>query len=258
MGEAQGELDNPPTNVYMNPFMRENRVQLFQKTIVMTDMMIASTMHGGTYGGDFWKQGMHDRLIEQRRDIDSALWFNENHWARNSGGNIVMKTEGVIHQIRNNGGFRHTYGANCDKSELYGFLSLAKRGSKKKTMFIGDELGGMLEEILDTKYGNQAPMRRYGAIKGDNVIEVFQIRVLNVIVDVIRCPSWEGKYKKSGIILDDSYVYPLHFAPDKKGSRKARVEFWVGADGKPTENAQLLSQLGVGIGAGAVHGILEP
>ncbi|HRK00909.1 MAG TPA: hypothetical protein PL089_14965 [Ignavibacteria bacterium] len=259
-GEAHGENDSPPESVYMNPYLRKTRVQLFQKTIKMTDMMYASTTHGGTRGGNYWDDEMRDKAASMKIDMEDAFWINQNHMVTTSGtpAQVKTKTEGVFYQIANNGGFGLQYGSTADRADVKEFLRLSRLGSKKKTFFVGGDLMNDIEDAIEDKYSNTESITRYGPIAGDDVINVLRWRTNNIVVDIIRNPQWSGKYAKWGALLDDNYVKGYYYANDRKGSRKFRLEQAIQANGQPREEAQYLSHVGVGIASAPVHGILKP
>lgn len=265
LGSAHGENDSPPTNVYVNPYLRKTRVQLFQETIKMTDMMVASTMAGGTRGGNYWNQQMKDASAKMKIDIENAMVMNENHFIKagtgsigTSGGTVVTKTEGAFYQIANNGGTVLQYGASADKSDIKNFFRSMKYGSKKKTFFVGDDLMNDIEDAIEDRIIFNTPLNIYSPIGGDDVINVFRWRTNNLVVDIIRNPQWTDKYSKYGMLLDDGYVQGFNYAPDKKGSRKFRLEMGIQANGEPREEAQLLAHVGIGIECAPCHGIMKP
>jgi hypothetical protein len=266
LGSAHGENDSPPTNVYVNPYLRKTRVQLFQETIKMTDMMVASTMAGGTRGGDYWNQQMKDTSAKMKIDIENAMVMNENHFVKaggsiaigTAGGETLTKTEGAFYQIANNGGTVLQYGASADKSDIKSFFRSMKYGSKKKTFFVGSDLMNDIEDAIEDRIIFNQPLNIYSPIGGDDVINVFRWRTNNLVVDIIRNPQWVDKYSKWGMLLDDGYVQGYHFAPDKKGSRKFRLEMGIESNGQPREEAQLLAHVGIGIECAPCHGIMKP
>jgi hypothetical protein len=265
LGSAHGENDSPPTNVYVNPYLRKTRVQLFQETIKMTDMMVASTMAGGTRGGNYWDQQMKDTSAKMKIDIENAMVMNENHFIKagtgtigTAGGTVVTKTEGAFYQIANNGGTVLQYGASADKSDIKNFFRSMKYGSKKKTFFVGNDLMNDIEDAIEDRIIFNTPLNIYSPIGGDDVINVFRWRTNNLVVDIIRNPQWTDKYAKYGMLLDDGFVQGFNYAPDKKGSRKFRLEMGIEANGEPREEAQLLAHVGIGIECAPCHGIMKP
>lgn len=259
MGESMTEDDPTPEAVYMDPYMRKSRVQLFEKSIKMTDMMIAATMNGGTYGGNWWDEENRDKVAEQKRDAEIAMWFNENHFITKTANKVRTKTEGLIYQIENNGGQVVPVGSTLDKADWKEFVRSLKIGdSVYKTVFCGDNVMNSLEDIIEDKYTFQQPIKRYGPIAGEDAINVFQYKTGGVIVDLIRCPLWEDKYENYAVAIDDSFLYGLYFAPDKKGPRRFRVEVGVEANGTPREEVKLLAHIGVGIGNCPSCGVLKP
>lgn len=258
LGEAHGENDNPPESVYVNPYMRSTRVQLFQKTIKFTDMLVASTKNGGTRGGNFWEQENRDKAASMKIDMENAMWFNKNHFVKTTSNLVVTKTEGVFYQIENNGGQVLPYGANADRQDIKEFLRMSKLGSKKKTFFVGDDLADDIEDAIEDKYSNTQAITRYGAIDGDDTINILRWRTNNLIVDIIRNPQWQGQYSKWGALIDDNYLNGYYYAPDNKGSRKFRLEMGIQSNGAPREEAQYLSHVGVGISCAPCHGIFRP
>lgn len=259
IGEAHTENDSTPEAVYMDPYMRKSRVQLFEKSIKMTDMMIAATTHGGTYGGNWWDEENRDKVLEQKRDAEMAFWFNENHFITKTSNIVRTKTEGLIYQIENNNGQIMPYGSTLDKADWKEFVRSLKIGnSVYKTVFAGDNVVNALEDIIEDKYTFQQPIKRYGPIAGEDAINVFQYKTGGVIVDIIRCPLWEDKYENYAVAIDDAYLYGLYFAPDKKGPRKFRIEMGVETNGTPREEAKLLAHIGVGLGNCPSCGVLKP
>lgn len=258
LGEAHGEDDNPPESVYVNPYMRKTRVQLFQKTLKFTDMLVASTKAGGTRGGNFWDMENRDKAASMKIDMENAFWLNQNHFVRTTSNKVVTKTEGVIYQIENNGGQVLPYGASADRADIKEFLRMSKYGSKKKTWFVGDDLANDIEDAIEDKYSNTQSITRYGAIDGDDTINILRWRTNNLIVDIIRNPQFMGKYSKYGVLLDDNYLIGYYYAPDNKGSRKFRLELGIQANGTPREEAQYLAHVGVGVSCAPVHGVMKP
>jgi hypothetical protein len=258
LGEAHSENDATPDYVYTEPYMRKNRVQLFEKSVKMSDILIASTKNGGTYGGNWWTDEMREKAITMKRDMETAFWFNNDHSQFIQSGVLRTKTAGLIWTIENWGGFKHNYGVTCDKSAFNYFLSLSQRGSKKKTLFVGNDLMADIESIIDNKYYNVKSVSRYGPIEGDDVINILEYRTANVIVDIIRNPMFEEKYSKYGVMIDDGFLYGCHYANDNKGSRKWRIEQGVQANGAPREEAKYLAHVGIGLACGPNHGLLVP
>lgn len=258
LGEARGENDSTIEAVYMNPYMRKSRVQIMEKSIKMTDMMIAASMGGDIYGGDWWANQNEDTIAAMKIDMENAMWFNENHFSSITNGMITTKTEGIIYQIANNGGLVFPYGATLDKADWKEFLRSMKLGNKKKTVFAGNNVSHTIEDIIETNYSNVKAITRYGPLDGDDTIEVLQYRVDGLIVDVIRNPQWDEKYENYAVALDDANVYGLAFKPDKKGPRRFRIEIGVQADGTPREESKILMHVGVGISGCPTCGILKP
>ena len=262
LGEAMGDLDSVPKGVFANPYMRKSRVQLFEKEMSMSDMQVASTTHGGDYGGDWWEHYMYDTAKVMKRDISNAFWCNQNHQllpstTYGSTNQIITKTEGIIYQILNNSGFKLNYGPGAlTKPVLDAFFRMSKRGSVHKTFWVSDSLMNQIEDLIALKYYNTESVTRYGPIKGDNVIKVITIRTANLIVDVIREPMLEEGLDGTGVLLDDDHVYNCSYVADKKGSRKWRLEQLIQANGNPIEQALYLSHVGVGIACAPYHGIL--
>lgn len=257
-GEAMTEADTTPESIYMEPYMRTNAVQLFEKSLKMTDMMIAATMHAGTYGGNWWDDENLDKVYEMKRDMELALWQNQNYWTTKTAGVWQGKTEGIGYQILNNNGAHLPYGSVLDKADWKEFMRMMKGGSAYSTVFVGDQVAGALEDILEEKVIWDKPIVRYGPIAGEDVIELFRWRTVNRIVDIIRHPLWEGTWEQKAIAIDRKYLYGCHYAPDKKGPRKFRIEMGVEPDGTPREDVKLLAQIGAGVGATPNCGVLEP
>lgn len=261
-GMALGDKSDPPENVYMMGYMRKGRVQLFQYTMSMTDMMRASAMNGGVYGGDWWKQHLEDTMIAMKRDTEMAYNTNENHQllpsATYGSTEVITKLEGVPYAIKTYGGFSDTYGNGVlQKSQLLKFLRMSKRGSTHKTFLVGDELCGQIEDIADDKLYSTEKISVLGSLKdGGDKLEILRIKTYNLIVDVIRNPMWEEgtEYYSGGIILDNNYLYGCNFANDGKGSRKWRWEQAIQPNGKPYELAQYLSHVGIGLACAPYHG----
>lgn len=260
LGEARSENDSTIEAVYMEHLMRTAAVQLNEKSIKMTDMMIAATMHGGTYGGDWWAMQNEDTIAAMKIDLENQLWFNENYFSDTSlsSGYRTTKSEGVIYQIANNSGQVLPYGSTPDKADWKEWMRMMKLGGKKKTVFAGDNVVNMIYDFVEEKYVNNKPVARYGPIEGDDVIEVLTIRDAGLIVDIIRNPQWDGKYEDWAVALDDDYMFGLNFAPDKKGPRKFRIQVGVQADGTPREESKILAHIGAGVGNCPACGIFRP
>jgi hypothetical protein len=260
LGEARSENDSTIEAVFMDPVMRTAAVQLNEKSIKMTDMMIAATTHGGTYGGDWWAMQNQDTIAAMKIDLENQLWFNENYFTDTLlvSGYRTTKSEGVIYQIENNGGQILPYGATLDKADWKEWLRMMKLGGKKKTVFAGDNVVNTIYDIVEEKYVNHGPVSRYGPIEGDDVIEVLTIRDAGLIVDIIRNPQWDEKYQDYAVALDDDYMFGLYYAPDKKGPRKFRIEVGVQADGTPREESKILAHIGAGVGNCPACGVLKP
>ena len=261
LGSAHGDKLAPPENVFMTGYMRKGRVQLFQETMSMTTMMQAVAMSGGVYGGDWWKQHLKDTMVGMKNDIESAMWHNENHQllASNTYGSteVIAKMEGAIYQITQNGGFSHTYGSGTlQKTALDTFFRMSKRGSSKKTFFVGDELAGQIEDLAWEKKYSTEPIKVFGTLAGEDVINILRIRTYNLIIDVIRCPQFEEgtKYYSGGVLMDDGYIHGCHFVNDPTGSRKWRWEQAIQPNGYPYELAQYVSHVGIGIACSPYHG----
>lgn len=259
IGEAKAETDSTPESVVVNPYMRTGRVQLFTKAISATDMFIAASMHGGLEGGDWFADDTADKIYEMKRDMEMAMWHNNNHFIdRDSVTNgVITKLEGIPYQIRNNEGFIHNHGGTLDKTNIYAFFNKAKRGKRKKSFFIGDEVMNAIEDMIESKTSLWEPIKRYGPIAGDDTINVLQIRRANIIVDCIRVPHFEDNWVDKGFLLEDGSIFGCYFAPDKKGSRRFRFEQKVNEQGEPLEEAKVLAHVGVGIGECPHNGIFE-
>lgn len=260
LGEARSENDSTIEAVYMDPNMRTAAVQLNEKSIKMTDMMIAATMHGGTYGGDWWAMQNEDTIAAMKIDLENQLWLNENYFSDTTlaSGYRTTKSEGAIYQIANNGGQILPFGVHADKTDWKEWMRMMKLGSKKKTVFAGDNIVNMIYDFVEEKVVYNKPVARYGPIEGDDVIEVLTVRDAGLIVDIIRNPQWDGKYEDWAVALDDNYQFGLNFAPDKKGNRKFRIEVGVQADGTPREESKILAHIGCGVGNAPACGIFRP
>lgn len=260
LGEARSENDSTIEAVYMEQNMRTAAVQLNEKSIKMTDMMIAATKAGGTYGGNWWAQQNEDTIAAMKIDLENQLWLNENYFSDTTivSGYRTTKSEGAIYQIANNGGQVLPYGANPDKADWKEWMRMLKLGGKKKTVFAGDNIVNFIYDFVEEKYSNTKAITRYGPIDGDDVIEVLSIRDAGLIVDIIRNPQWDDMYEDYAVALDDDYMFGLYFAPDNKGPRKFRIEVGVQADGTPREESKILAHIGCGVGNAPACGIFRP
>jgi hypothetical protein len=267
LGSAHGENDDPPTNVYTNPYIRKTRIQLFQETIKMTDWLWACTNAGGTRGGNYWTQEMKDKSALMKINIENAMVMNNAHSIRSNnstalgtaGATMNAKTEGAFYQVENNGGVVFPYGASADRADIKAFFRSMTLGSKKKTFFVGPSLMNDIEDAIEDKVSFTQAITRYGPIEGDDVINVLRWRTNNLIVDVIRNPMWTEAtgYDGHGLLLDDGYVQGFYGAPDKKGSRKFRLEQGIQTNGAPREEAQFLAHVGIGIECAPCHGVMK-
>ena len=264
IGTAHGENDSPPVSVYTNPYLRKTRLQLFQRTVTMTDWMTAVTMAGGTRGGNYWDAQMRDEAALMKIEMELAMIMNANHQlittaaTSTAGATLKSKTEGAIYQIENNGGNVFQYGSSADRQDIKSFLRSMKLGSSKKTFIVGDDLANDIEDAIEDKYSNTESIVQYGPLKGDDVINILRWRTNNLVVDIIRNPQFIGKYSKYGMLLDDGYIKGYYGVPDKKGSRKYRLEMGIQANGQPREEAQFLAHVGIGVECAPVHGIMKP
>lgn len=258
LGEAHGEDDSLPEAVYVDPYMRDTRVQLFEKSVKMTDMMVAVVINGGVVGGNWFDDQLQDAVANMKIDIENAMWLNENHFYTNTLNKVKTKTAGAMYQIENNGGTVLQYGSSLDKADLKEWLRSMKLGSKYKTVFAGANVANAVEDIVETNYYNTKSVKRWGPIEGDDVIETLEFRSGQCIISLVVNPQWDEKYLDYAVALDAGYCYGVNFAPDKKGPRKFRVSLGVEADGTPREEAWILSHVGIGIGNAPAHGILKP
>jgi hypothetical protein len=259
LGEARSETDGIPESVTVNPYMRTGRVQLFEKAVSATDMFVAASMGGGLAGGDWFSDDLREKTIEMKRELEMASWRNGDHFIGRDPitNGVITKFSGIPYQIENNGGFIHNHGGTMDKANLFAFFKQARFGSKKKTMFVGDDVAEIVENMVDEKYQNFEAIARYGPIKGDDTINILRIRRFNLIVDIVRVPHFENDWTQRGYMLDDNHIFGCHFSNDKKGTRKFRAAMGVDQKGQPTETATFLSHVGFGLSVGRSHGIFK-
>lgn len=260
LGTAFSELDTPPENTFVYPQMRKTAVQLFQETIKMTDMMVAATKAGGTYGGNWWDLNQKNKLAQFKIGIENAMWFNQDYFV-DTGSGIKNKMEGIIYQIRNNGGNVLPYASPSafTKTVWKEYMRMnGIYGSKNKVVFAGTNVVNSIEDFIEEKITYTTPIDNFAFIKGTNTIDVLKARVAGLNVSIIRNPMWDDSYSSNlAVCLDEKYLQSLHFAPDDKGSRKMRFEVEIQANGAPRKEALFLSQVAVGVGCGKCHGILE-
>lgn len=255
LGESRYETDGIPTPVSTNPFMLQGRVQLFEKSVSATDMFVASAMNGGLYGGDWFSEDIKEKTEEMKRELEMAAWRNQGHMIENhTTKGVRTKFSGIPYQIENGGGMIHHHNGTMDKANLWAFFKMMKYGNKKKTLFAGDDVVEIIENMIEDKMLIGEPLSRYGPIKGDDIINVIRIRRFNVIVDVIRVPHFEDDWAQRAYMLDDASIFGCHFVNDKKGTRKFRTAFQVDEKGQPTETATFLSHVGFGLSNIRAHG----
>ena len=257
IGEAYSENAAYPTAVSTSKFMPFTYAQIFQKTISMSDRMIASTINGGTYGGNDWDNQMKSRGLEMKRDIEQAFWMNPAPFTTTVANVLTTFTGGVWQFIIDGGGFVDSYTGALTEAKWDGFLKQKKYGSNMCTAFCGVDAAADLETIVKNRYSNRGPVKKYGAIEGSNNVDVIEYAAVGKTVDIIRNPLWEGKYAKKVVLLDDMYVELVNMANDKKGSRKMRIELGIQTNGAPREDAQILADVGVAVKCGPAHCILN-
>lgn len=255
IGESRYETDGIPTPVSTNPNMLTGRVQLFEKAVSATDMFVASAMHGGLHGGDWFSEDCKEKTEEMKRELEMAAWRNQGHMLENSTTKGVRtKFSGIPWQIENLGGMIHHHNGTMDKANLWAFFKLMRYGNKKKTMFAGDDVVEIVENMVEDKMLILESVTRYGPIKGDDTINIMRVRRFNVIVDIIRVPHFEDDWTQRAYMLDDNAIFGCHYVNDKKGTRKFRTAFQVDQKGEPTETATFLSHVGFGLSNIRAHG----
>lgn len=258
LGEALSESSSIVEAIYTNPFMEKSRTQIFEKSIKMSDRMVAVVKNGGVYGNNWWDNNMQLRGEEMKIEQEKAFWMNDNHYAVTSSSGYRTKTQGLIYSILNRGGFRGTFsGGELDEQEFDNFLSLSSKGSSKKTLFCGTNIMNDIEKFMKKRLQTWQPVARYGVFAGDDVVNVFTYRKAQLVVEVIWCPLFIGRYSKKAVLLDDNYITLGAFADDDKGQRAMRMEVSVRPDGTPTKEALLMSDVGILLDSPACHGILE-
>lgn len=266
LGSANGENSDPPDAVGNFGVFRSNYPQIHEKTIKMTDRMIAITKAGGTYGGNQWKEQLMKRGEEMRRDIEMSNWFQTESGAvvDSSTGEVTSYTKGVIQAILDGGGTAATYSTTATgitETEIDLIISARKYGSPNATLFGGNAFTASIERAIKNRYSNFNAVERYGAIKGDGVgrgVRFVEYTFGGQVIEVVRNPLWGGKYTHWGVILDLDTVEPICFPPDDKGSRKMRMEDNIQDNKAPRKEAKLLSDSGIIVTKGAVNTVIRP
>lgn len=264
LGSANGENSLPPEAVSDFGVFRYNYPQIHEKTIKMTDRMIAATKAGGTYDGNEWVTQLRKRGKEMRRDIEMNSWFATDAYAAvdSTTGEVITYNKGVFAWVLDNGGTDATYSTTgITEDELDNIVYQRKFGTPEAVVFAGNDLTAGIEKIIKARYSNVTAVERYGAITGAGVgggVRFVEYTVGGQVLQIVRNPLWTGKYAKWGCILDMGCVQPIYFPPDDKGQRKMRMEDNIQDPNAPRKEAKILADIGIIVTTAAVNTVIRP
>lgn len=259
IGTAWGDKTSPSTSVFADPFFLSSRCQIFGTRLEMTDRLRAAAKANGLYGGDWWTTRLEDMMKEVKIVKEKAFWENENHHVVTAGDESTTVTQGIVWTILNYGGVLGTYaGSLPTEPEWDAWLYSCKRGSAKKTVFVGDMVMRGIEVFMKERLEMNSAVSRYSVIEGTDTVKVMEYRAFNLLVEIIWNPLFEGDMAYKAVMLDDKNVAHLNYAPDDKGSRQMRIEPIVPTDGAPIKAVQLIDDTGVYLKRPATCGVFQP
>lgn len=259
LGSSYAENDDYPTPVSNYDQFRYGRTQIFQASTSMTDRMIASTKHGGTYGGDQEVQQLQRRMKEFKWRMENGGWWNEGPDTKSTANGQRTMTGGIFWQALNYDGDEQNFNVRIDEDRLDTILGGIKYGSPYKRYFAGNTQMQDIEAIIKKRFGfvNNA-IDRYQVLKKAPGLKVLEYTVGNVTVEFIRCPQWVGKYQNWGFICDMDAIEMVSFVADDKGTRTFRLEEGIQANGKPREDKQYLADIGWSLVKSASSVVVRP
>lgn len=247
IGSRNSEYSSVRTAMTTKEVEKYNYLNIFSESIATT---------GRAQAGESFTDGMtHDEMVEKRIEemklqIERYFLFAPAHGYATTGNYRTTWGHGFIGRVSSN---VNTYSSGLTESVFDEHLKeIFQKGSNHKVHLCG---GNQLADI------NKFIKDRY-ELNPDPSVDVYGIHLKEYItpfgmVDIIWNPVMDGKFADAGFTIDAEKVRLRYMAPDKKGSRKFRIEENVETPGVDGTTTKILFDLGIEIQNEECHGILK-
>lgn len=232
--------------------LRQAEVEVSNYLNIFSDS-VAST--GRYQAGKNWTDGVdHASLVvkkisEMKLQIERYFLFALNTGYATVGNYRTTYGHGFLGRVQSN---RNAYTSSLDEVTLDShFQDVFAQGSGHRIHMCGSGQLVELNTLVKAKY--QLNPNPVATIYGVNVAQYITPFGL---VDIVWNPVMDGKFANYGFTLDPAQVRLRYMAPDKKGSRRFRIEKDVETPGIDGTVDKILFDVGVEIKHEASHGIL--
>lgn len=231
---------------------RNAEVELYNYLNIFSDS-VAST--GRFQAGKNWTDGVdHAALVakkiaELKFQIERYFLFATHQGYATVGNYRTTWGHGFLGRISTN---VNSYSSTLDEDTLDDHLrEVFAQGSGRRLHMCGSGQLMELNKIIKSRYElNPNPVTTIYGVNLNQYITPFGI------IDIVWNPVMDGKFANYGFTVDVENVRLRYMAPDKKGSRKFRIERGVETPGVDGTTDKILFDVGVEIKHEATHGIL--
>lgn len=224
-----------------------NYLTIFSESIATT---------GRAQAGEHYTDGLtHDELVEKRIEemklqIERYLLFAPEQGYATAGNYRTTWGHGFMGRIKSN---INNYNSTLTEDAFDEHLKeVFARGSNRRLHICGSNQLAAINRFVKSRYelNPQPAIKAYG-IRLQEYLTPFGV------VDLLWNPVMDGKFSDFGFTIDTDRVRLRYMAPDKKGSRKFRIEENVETPGIDGTTTKILFDVGLEIHNEECHGILR-